>query len=1748
MTDEDDKTFSAHTTYRSNRAKQYAPPPSAPTPTHSNDPDTFEGHSSMPATPITEPKPFHFDLIKQQLPGWLLDTSPQRWTALMQHQPDIAAIHRNAPAAAQRLPFKKALGSHWSAQNAVDKKLAQLSDIKAFAEPLLKQALSDYGPIDVLHTSIRLYAPAKLPWWAINQLPGVTTRTTTLLEAALHNFSASETFVDFAFLSQEDAQGRRDSISFTHRSTGQPLTANAFKAICRELDIGARYLRHITTQLGFDNDALARQLRASIIDNLKAGLNSAAHMALARKDISQDAYTLIQNLLQRDGPLSLGGQQVDLYTLDLLDTRLTGILVVAPTRTDAGIGRIVVHVPDDPAHPLKEYASSRDFVKELTGQLRDRTSTAGSSSISYQQFFSQFVAHEQRGRFFHELNNLLSTVRWHARERGDSRPNWRPDPVEAPNLRFRTLPLRDDTQNRVSDPLHNDLWHYLYQAKLNKIVNDAREIAISTAYADRMARWAWWDNLEKMLSDLFNAALLVITPFVPFLGELMLAYTAYQMLDDVFEGIVDWAEGRQREGWEHLLSVAQNVMQLALFHAGARIGEVAKVKVSAFVERLRPVQMPSGETRLWNPDLTPYQHRNMHLPGDLVPGENGLYHHQGKQIVHVENHRYEVLQDPITETYHLTNPRRASAYRPPVALNGSGACVFEGEQPRAWSNTRLLRRLGPQTHGLSAGELEQIRLISGVDFGALRHMYVHNEPTPPLLADTLKRFNNERQVSLSVDNIRQGRALDPSADWFEQMVTELEGWPRDKALLVYPHADMSGVPRRYGDATAQGENVLSVSITEVMSGKLAEKVVALLDEQQLAAVLGEVIPEEERAQALREQLAAYVDTMSETLAQELYARQETSSDPHIQLLRSQYPELPLSVTQRLVSHARRRHLRVMEEQNRVPLDIKNQARELDFETCSSRMFEQILQADAPTAQTENLVLNTLRIHSDGLANLRIQIRERTTTGELRSQVGAEDAGHVRILVRNRKGQYRVFDAQDKLIHGATDFYSAVFQAMPADTRFVDGDHLRSWLVKTTTSPVERRLTLTQPPIRARAERETLKLLGGGNSSTMRGVEVQARPVTVQGRIKQWLPEMSEQGVKQLAQLAESAEGVAKLEQMEHEGKALEAALDAYIQSPTQGPAGSRLEAVTRRSRARFASQLKDAWREGYTQLHDPNFPRDKLVSLDLSETPWPDNVPLLPDDFRLVKRLILNDCHFSTNHAEFLRHFPDLLVLDLSDNSLDRLPAAIARMRSLTTLDLSKNQLTLDPGSVAQLRDLTSLRGLYLSNNPLGQVPDISRMPDLMELDLRRTGVSEWPTGLFAQERDALFLLRLQGNPITTIPDVATAGDESFIIATTRLDYSTLSAEAKTLWEEHRRSVGYDPHRTYEPQGDVDFWVDELDDYNKLKFESIWNDLEEERGSQGFFEVIKKLESPEFFEDPEDELRYAHNTPTLTAHVRYMLSSMHDDPELRETLFRMSSYPGLCADAGSQIFTEMGIKVAARGVELYSKTPAEREEGLVRLARGSARLKLLNHVIRADIADRLKPLHQGGQGLRLTSEVVDGEPGTVDEVGVYLAYQTRLSRQLELPWISDNMVYRHTANVPQSSITHALTAVQTLSEGDGLVDRMLKEPYWEAFLKEHYAQDYAANEENIGQQLTLFGDLDSEQKAFAQAQDLNEEQKAEKRQALSSIVEQLQIEDRVVPDQVMSNTLYEQVYNDLAARRNEWLREQTRLSLGRLDD
>ena len=94
--------------------------------------------------------------IAQALPAWITDISPVNARAL-KAQREFAPFKTHARSAHHQL--KEAISEHWSTQNAVDALFDNLTDVYAFAEPLLKKTLSEhYGDIDVRNTYLRLYA------------------------------------------------------------------------------------------------------------------------------------------------------------------------------------------------------------------------------------------------------------------------------------------------------------------------------------------------------------------------------------------------------------------------------------------------------------------------------------------------------------------------------------------------------------------------------------------------------------------------------------------------------------------------------------------------------------------------------------------------------------------------------------------------------------------------------------------------------------------------------------------------------------------------------------------------------------------------------------------------------------------------------------------------------------------------------------------------------------------------------------------------------------------------------------------------------------------------------------------------------------------------------------------------------------------------------------------------------------------------------------------------------------------------------------------------------------------------------------------------------------------------------------------------------------------------------------------------------------------------------------------------------
>lgn len=1576
----------------------------------------------------------HYSLIKDTTNHCFTQASVKRSLALGSVPPIRESWYSSAGQA-----LEKANIEAWNSQNAVDRLLDSLQDIHTFAEPLLRSALKQRYrlDLDVQATWLRLYIPKDQPWYVIDTSDGVITRTVSLLDAALHNFSRSETFQEPSeFITRPDQRGHFDVVPIKHK-----MTIKQFQTLCRELDIGARYRRHLEHVLLPASPVAAGALQHFVSLNRISALKAAAHLALKRKDISQNAHSLVLGLAHGLTSLTLDGKVMQACDLRLLDTTLTGIVVFTPVeqQQNMGISRVLVYVPHDPEHPLKEYPSGTACLREMTRQLFENK-VLPSTGKTYRQFFSQFVDQQQRGHFFAGLEQRLSQVKWQEKSPTDPNPSWRETPVSNPNLQVSATP--------ISGPL----WEHLYQQSLNKILNDGREIAVSTADTDSRARWAWWDNFKKILSDIFNVALMVVTPFVPGLGELMLAYTAYQLTTDVIEGVVDLAEGLWAEAAEHVIGVVTDVIQLAAFGVGGAIASEFKLKLSPLIEGMTTVQLPNGKTLLWNPDLGPYEQKHISLSKDSTPDALGLHHHEGQVILPLDEGLYAVKKDPATGDHHIQHPSRPDAYTPKGTNNGRGAWLFEGEDPRSWDVQTLMKRLGHSTDGFSAEQLEAIRLVSSTEEGVLRRMHVEHNPPPLLLDDTLKRYRAFNDIGVAREQIRSGQAIDPASYWFEQLVTELPGWPADCALSVYARSDLTGMFRTYGHAQASASQTLNISLGDVMAGKLPVRVVDFLNDAQLADLLGASLPTDERVQALREHLAARVDGRKADLAQYLYRAREVSHDANVQRLQQQWPDLPTDIAETLLASAGKAELDALTQQQRIPLRLKSLARECAFETRAARASEGFYQNARITADTERLALNVLRLNSDAFNGLRIEVRDGTFDGPLRCQAGAEDATNVRVLVRDERGRYKVRDNENRMLHRPYNLYESILRAIPEASRLElgyqpgQGAWFKEWLMAKSEAAAERRTALLEPPIRPVAERETTLLLRGPSLTK------QAR--TIEQRVQDLYPHLSEREVDTFVRsVPRDVDPAKEMKSLEHELHKLRNILSLWGDQITRTLPDE--VAIAPDAVRHIAERLVECFERKPRVFDERSTHFAGGYALDLSSElrhynleRWWKKLPDIKDYLNQITTLNLDGMDFSQRSDGMLQDFTQLRRFSARRCGLTGVPAGVGKMSMLETLRLSDNRIRLTDEALVQLGNLTRLQTLRLEYNPLSLAPNVRRMPRLRVLNLAYTGIDTWPEGLLGKYRPRGFFLDLSGNPIRTIPRAVRGSNNAWTVARARLDSSKLLDAHRQAFHEYRRSVGLPRENAYEPlaqnardkwqlSDDSSLWGNRSPGLGNYRVEA-WDNLMSEDNSEGFFRLIDSLTTS------ADYRAGGWVREQLSRRVWELIDAMDLDSPLREKLFRTAENPENCEDASSEIFNRMGVQALVSQAHAYSTSAAELESRLVTLSKGATRLDRVNQIALADSLSR---------------------PGRAEEVEIYLAYQTALAQRLDLPWQSDSMLFRAIAGVTEDAIDRAYDTVLEREVGDGLVNGMLEQPFWEQYLRDIYPDRFEANDRLYDQRL-----------------------------------------------------------------------------------
>ncbi len=1261
----------------------------------------------------------HYRQLISAVPPWLGKASPARHQQLKSAVLTIPAWY-NTASAADHHTLKTLNSAAWAAQNPVDQALGRLLDINAFARPKLQQALNTRFSLelDVETTLVRFYIPASIPWFPIRS-GAARTWTVSLLEAALHNFEAEETRPDAYERASSYLRKVADTEQFEILSTVKDrMSIDAFTQLCRELDLGGQYQAYLAEQLlePVASAVLQRQVDAS----QKAALKAALQMAVVKRDLSDTMRRLIEGIVDGLQGMRLDGKTWRAHDLTMMSAQLTGIVLFAPDLEQYQQAvPVVAYIPDDPEHPIKHYASSAALIQALTQQLRDP---------AYQAFFSRFVAHEERGYFFADLQQRLSRVTWHQHVSGDPMPTWRETPVSKPNLQF------------AVKTISAGLLTHLYQRKLNKIINDAAVIAVSTASADRKARWERWDALQNIAKTLLEIAAFIAAPFFPPLGALMLGYTVYQVLDETFESIIDWAEGLKTQAFGHFMTLLETLVQLGMFGVGMPIAEnllrqTLPKELWDFIDRLKPVQLPDGKSRLWNPDLTPYRQ-----PSAAAHQALGLYENGNTASLRLPQGQFGVRQVDDTGVFKIQHPSRANAYQPLVRHNGAGIWSTELDEPLTWSDEHLIQRLGTLAEGLPPATLRRACAFSETDNNALRKMYLDNEPLPPLLEDQIKRLKIDQDLQRFIDQMNSDNPLiyskaDPQTQL--QLLTTYDLWPETKALR-FLNAE-GATTWQYAPQTQSP--VVQIHEAQLARGNLLSIVLQTLNETEIRALVGEpsagspnTLPA--RTAMLRKKLAQLADEKRAALFDSRYRGLEATPTPRVQALIDTQPGLPTSVARELLRGASREELQQI-DRAQVPVRLKELARWAQQEVRLTRAYEGLFLKSSDNLDSDLLALHSLERLPGWPSEVRIEVKNYSFNGLLRDSIGRPTALTRRVLVMTENAEYETYDHNGLHLFGRTDLYTAILQALPDAEREVlglnigEGEKLRQSLSDVLLPRDRLRTVLLQHPVSKPAyDPATMRLPGGMNGYPP------AVGRSLEDRAQQLFPSMQPALLQELvANLNQQPGGaLSALVSLQSQYTRLEHDLSLWeantprLYPGTEVRMGRHDYADAKSARQRWAEQLKRCWRleTGPDDAFEGDFQGFRLELQD----PIQGALPTLNLQLRHVTFLELTGNNHTQGVAEFLQCFPALRHVALRNLPLNSIPPALFSMPGLTELVLSNCGLTLSAADHIALAGMTRLRALDLYANPLERIPDVTRLRDLSFLDLAETGINALPQGL----------------------------------------------------------------------------------------------------------------------------------------------------------------------------------------------------------------------------------------------------------------------------------------------------------------------------------------------------------------------------------------------------------------------------------
>lgn len=1440
---------------------------------------------------------------------------------------------------------------------------------------------------DTLDITTKKYASTGLgPFGSLAQ---EITTSRSLLHAAMENFTA------------EDAKGGVPPVESVIKidakaSSGTEITPNKFAALCRELDLGARYQRHIGEALALPakpktGDPVDTRASTADIRQLKVlDMQVALHMAYLKKDISQGAYTMLLSALEQDMPAAqskntlFDGGPVLWQGLTMHDACICGVLIFTKVSIDTDSkAKCVVYMPNEPRRPLYEYASLDEFKVYLTLHLQ---------STRYRKVFVEQYLHG------HDKTDFFTAF-----DKGKS---------------LGTLTV---------SPADTCLGDFFFSTFVSKTQQDARILAVPTEDVDERQR-------QKTLQLLQDGGLLLLNAaafFVPVVGQLMLLAAVVDIVSEVYEGVVDWTHGERTEALSHLVTVVENLAQMAAFAAGGKIVTAVSRGVkehAAFFDGFEAVTRANGKSGLWKPDLEAYKQTTT-LPADVLADSQGLYRHAGLTSIVIDDAPYRVTRKTGDSAWTINHPVRMDAFQPAVERNAEGGWRHVYEHVHEWRDPAYaLGRTAPRLSDLGA-DLDAVADITDLSTDSLHHLHESHLTLPQRLNDCVERIKLDRSITAMVAAMERGESA--NTDFLQEQLhtlPKLSGWPEERFIEVRDAKDQ--VVSRFPENAPHNDDINSVHVSQAQleAGELLDTVISGLYPKEVEAMIGDTITlKESKSQLLAKKIGESLKRNRQPLREWLYKNYDGTATGDVATLREQAPDLPTRVCQELLDNASGRDRSFLRDRKLLRNDLARQVREAQAAIRQDRAIAGLRFPNLATADTEKLTLGLMDRVQGWDDSYRLEMRQDSVTGTVLHSVGKADALTSGIIVKTSTGyQFTQTTGNVSSTLKSDTLVQSILDALPATRRTsmgftgddaLDTATLRSRLSRAATADAARTGRLLRGELDETAEHlfACAQASPAAASSYSTGLIRKVRklyPMYTGAEVTSFLdgagstPMLRAKRIKELEQQLKKFLGVLRTWRE-----------DEVAMKKLPGP----LDAV-RANRRQVANLIENCWR----RIPHPRWPRNQpFTTLKLERNPAGPLPTLTEQDVAHVRHLSIKDMDIGDDLAYFLKPFTKVVTLELDRNQLTRLPEMLSHMPDLERLSLDGNQIQLTEYTLRKLAGMRHLRSLGLSGNRLGATPDVSKMLDLQSLFLSGTHATEMPVGL--ARLPYLDMVDLRGNQIRELPEWLFQMPGSFA-DTINLRYNPISAASRAKLEIYRDRTGIgmgllDNKPTVLTELKArDLWMPKNVEENYARYNRAWVALKNEPGSTGFFELLADVG------DSADS-RYVHED--MSRRVWSVIEATETDPALRDQLLSMAVKAN-CADSAATIFSNLEVAVDIDSAVRLSVNAHDQAARLLRLGRRLFRQDYL---------------------ARIARERSDAN-SNLDPVEVELAYRTGLAERLELVGQPRHMRYAALGGVTQKNLDDAYNKVLAAELSPELSTYISGRTFWIDFLRQHHGKQF----------------------------------------------------------------------------------------------